>query len=159
MKDIKGFIGLYQISENGIIKALEKKINMPNGGFKIIKEHYPKLSKTHKGYLKVMLTNSKGIRKGFFVHRLVALTYLNESKMQVNHIDENKQNNHISNLEYINNRNNKIHSIDKNNTSSIYTGVTKKRNKWQAQKMTNGKAVYLGLFDTEIEAYNKYLLS
>ena len=56
MKNIKGFDGLYQISNNGIVKALERKVKMPNGGFKIIKEHYPKLSKTKKGYLKVMLT-------------------------------------------------------------------------------------------------------
>lgn len=48
MKDIKTFENLYKISDNGIVKALERKVNMPNGGFKIIKEHYPKLSKTKK---------------------------------------------------------------------------------------------------------------
>ena len=47
MKDIKGFESLYQVSETGIIKALERKVKMPNGGQKTIKEHYPKLSITY----------------------------------------------------------------------------------------------------------------
>ncbi len=71
MKNIKGYESLYQVSETGIIKALERKVKMPNGGVKIIKEHYPKLSKTSKGYLKVMLTDISGIRKGFFIHHFV----------------------------------------------------------------------------------------
>ena len=159
MKDIKRFEGLYQVSETGIIKALERKVKMPNGGIKIIKEHYPKLSKTKKGYIKVMLTNLTGIRKGFFVHRLVLATYLKESKLQVNHKDGNKENNDLSNLEYVTNRQNVIHSIDKTKTSSKYTGVTKKGNKWQCQKMINGKKTYLGLFDTAEQARDKYLQS
>ena len=159
MKNIKGFENLYKISDNGIIKANERKVNMPNGGFKIIKEHYPKLSKTKKGYLKVMLTNSDGIRRGFFVHRLVIINFYKESNMQVNHKDFNKENNFIDNLEYVTNRENQIHRIDKNNTSSKYTGVTKKRNKWQCQKMINGKRTYLGLFDTPEQARDKYLKS
>lgn len=157
MKDIKTFENLYQISENGIVKALERKVNMPNGGIKIIKEHYPKLSKTKKGYLKVMLTDLNGIRKGFFVHRLVLATYFKESKLQVNHKDGNKENNNLSNLEYVTNRQNVIHSIDKGSTSSKFVGVTKKGNKWQCQKMINGKRTYLGLFNTEDEARQKYL--
>ena len=159
MKDIKTYEGLYQVSETGIIKALERKVKMPNGGIKIIKEHYPKLSETPKGYLKVMLTDINGIRKGRFVHRLVAECYIYESKLQINHKDKNKQNNNASNLEYVTNRQNVIHSIDKTKTSSKYTGVTKQRNKWQCQKMINGKRTYLGLFDTPEQARDKYLES
>lgn len=157
MKDIKTFENLYQISENGMVKALERKVKMPNGGIKVIKEHYPKLSETKKGYLRVMLTNINGIRKGFFVHRLVLATYLKESKLQVNHKDGNKKNNDLSNLEYVTNRQNVIHAIDKEKTSSKFVGVTKKGNKWQCQKMINGKKTYLGLFNTEEEANQKYL--
>ena len=159
MKNIKTFEGLYQVSETGIIKALERKVKMPNGGIKIIKEHYPKLSETLKGYLKVMLTDKNGIRKGRFVHRLVASHFIYESKLQVNHKDKDKQNNNVDNLEYVTNRQNVIHSIDKTKTSSKYTGVTKQRNKWQCQKMINGKRTYLGLFDTPEQARDKYLES
>lgn len=159
MKDIKLFEGLYQISENGIVVALERKVAMPNGGVKIIKQHHPKLSETYKGYLKVMLTSSEGIRKGFFVHRLVIATYLHESNLQVNHKDSNKKNNNISNLEYVTNRQNQIHRIDKTKTSSKYVGVTKKGSRWQCQKMVNGKHLYLGMFDNELDAKRKYDLS
>jgi hypothetical protein len=158
-KDIPNFEGLYQVSDTGIIKALKRIVKMPNGGVKEIKEHYPKLSITKKGYLKVMLTNKKGIRKGRFVHRLVALCFISKSKLQVNHKDENKQNNNVDNLEYVRNRQNVIYSIDKTKTSSKYVGVTKQRNKWQCQKMINGKRTYLGLFDTPEQARNKYLES
>lgn len=158
-KDIPNFEGLYQVSNTGVIKALRRIVKMPKGGIKEIKEHYPKLSVTKKGYLKVMLTDKNGIRKGKFVHRLVAECFVYPSKLQVNHKDKNKQNNNIDNLEYVTNRKNVIHSIDKTKTSSKYIGVTRKRNKWQCQKMINGKRTYLGLFDTQEQARKKYLES
>ena len=116
--DIPKFKGLYQVSNTGVVKALEKKVNMPKGGVKTIPEHYPKLSTTNKGYLKVMMTNKEGVRKGFFVHRLVAMCFLGPSKKQVNHKDLNKKNNDYTNLEYVTNRQNCIHRLDKSKTSS-----------------------------------------
>lgn len=157
--EIPNFNGLYKVSDTGIVKAMNRKVNMPKGGFKIIDEHYPKLSVTDKGCLKVMLTNKESERKGFFVHRLVALCFIGESKLQVNHKDLDKQNNYFRNLEYVTNRQNVIHRIDKTKTHSKYTGVTKQRNKWQAQKMINGKRTYLGLFETQEKARDKYLES
>lgn len=156
-KDVLGFEGLYQITDTGIVIALERKVAMPKGGHKIIKEHRPKLSTTVKGYLKVMLTNNEGIRKGFFVHRLVAFSFIGYSPLQVNHKDLNKQNNNISNLEFVTNRQNAIHAFDKTKTHSRYTGVTKNRNHWQSQIQIDGKYMYLGYFKTEIDAHKKYL--
>jgi len=159
IKDIKGFEGLYQITDKGIVIALERKVLMPKGGSKIIKKHHPKLSVTRKGYLKVMLTN--GVRKGFFVHRLVALNFIGESKLQVNHKDMNKQNNCINNLEFVTQSENMKHRFANTKKSSKYSGVTwhKTNKKWQVQKRVNGASVYLGQFDNEKEAYNKYLNS
>ena len=159
MKYIKGFEGLYKISRDGQVVSDDRRVKMPNGGYKIISSYCPKFSETKKGYLKVMLTDKYGIRNGFFVHRLVALTFIGPSTLQVNHKDENKKNNHFTNLEFMTNRQNIIHSIDKTKTSSIYVGVTKNRNKWQCQKMINGKNKYLGLFQTQEQARDKYLIS
>lgn len=161
MRNIKGFEDLYQVSETGIIKSLERRVKMPNGGYKIIKEHYPKLSVTKKGYLKVMLTDKKGVRRGKFVHRLVALNFIKESELQVNHIDSNKQNNNVSNLEFVTQSENMKHRFLNTQTSSKYTGVTwhKRNKKWQAQKLINGNVKYLGQFDIEEQARNKYLES
>ena len=81
--------------------------------------------------------------------------------MQVNHKDCNKLNNNIENLEFVTNRENSNHRFSFVKKSSKYSGVTwnKKNKKWQSQKMINGKRTYLGLYDNEIDAYNKYLQS
>lgn len=57
----------------------------------------------HNGYLQIRLTTIDKKRKSFLVHRLVALTYIPniKNKETVNHIDGNKLNNHISNLEWM----------------------------------------------------------
>lgn len=122
-KDIKNFNGLYKISDDGKVLALKRKVKMPNGGFKIIEEHYPKLSITRRGYLKVMLTNSSGTRKGFFLHRLVASAFIknkDKEKIQVNHIDFNKTNNCVSNLEWITNKENCKHYWNKERQKYVY---------------------------------------
>ena len=64
------------------------------------------------GYLHISLTNGK-IKKTLKVHRLVALTFLDnpEKKEQVNHKDGNKLNNSIENLEWCNNKENQIHKF------------------------------------------------
>jgi len=69
------------------------------------------LKNTDKGgYENICLTNNK-LKKGFKVHRLVALAFIPnpENKSDVNHKDKNKHNNHISNLEWNTRKENNIH--------------------------------------------------
>lgn len=155
-KDILGFEGLYTVSDKGEVFSLGRGVKMPKGGTKNILPHAPAIFLNKKGYVRVMLTNSIGVRKGYFVHRLVAMSFLGESKLQVNHKDLNKQNNDFSNLEYVTNRENCVHAVLKKDKSSKYVGVTKARNKWQAQKMIDGKHTYLGVFDTQEMAHKAY---
>ncbi len=63
---------------------------------------------TSKGYLRVHLYNENG-RKHFKVHRLVANAFIPNpfNLPQVNHIDGNKENNSITNLEWVTDRENK----------------------------------------------------
>lgn len=63
-----------------------------------------------RGYLKIKLTH-KGIQNSYFVHRIVAETYLGANALDINHIDGNRYNNRLSNLEYVNDSQNQVHSF------------------------------------------------
>lgn len=92
-KDIKGYEGLYQVSNLGRVKSL--------GNNKRRKEKILKQVEDGGGYLFVLLCkNGKG--KMFKVHRLVAQAFTPNPNNypQVNHKDENKQNNCVWNLEW-----------------------------------------------------------
>lgn len=115
-KDIKGYEGLYEISNLGQVRSIPRK-----GTFKY--KHILKTKKNKSGYLMVHLfKNGKG--KAFTVHRLVAKTFLEKSlnKQDVNHIDGNKENNYVSNLEWMTHKENMKHAR-KNNLIEISDNV------------------------------------
>lgn len=93
-RDIKEYEGLYQVSNWGRIKSLPR-----NGTIK--KERILTLVKNKDGYMVVNLSKNNKTKK-FQVHRLVATHFLEnpDDLPQVNHKDENKENNHYSNLEF-----------------------------------------------------------
>ena len=100
-KDIKGYEGLYQVSNLGRVKSLKRIVFTKYGKRLTIYEKILK-AKVHKfGYLEVNL-NSNGIAKTLKVHRIVAEAFLPNlnNYPEINHKDENKQNNHIINLEW-----------------------------------------------------------
>lgn len=68
------------------------------------------------GYEKVILTNGRKIRKTYTVHRLVALAFIPnpDNKPTVNHIDGNKRNNNVDNLEWATWKEQKIHAWKNN---------------------------------------------
>lgn len=96
---VNGFDGLYIISNLGSVKSFHK------GYWKTLKS-----SKSKKGYLVVILCKN-GKETSYQVHRLVALHFIPnpENKPQVNHIDEDKENNTVSNLEWMTNKENSNH--------------------------------------------------
>ena len=96
-KDIEGYEGLYQVSDLGRVKRVTTN--------RILKQ-----AKHHGGYMRVDLCKN-GKRKAHKIHRLVAQAFIPnpENKLQVNHIDENKTNNIISNLEWLTAKENNNH--------------------------------------------------
>lgn len=101
-KDIKGYEGIYSVSNTGLIKSVSRKGNWTDVILK------PCVYK--KGYLYVNLNkNSKG--KKFKIHRLVAEAFIDnpENKPCINHKDGDKTNNNDWNLEWVTNSENTQH--------------------------------------------------
>ena len=146
-KSIKGYEN-YKISSKGRVKS-----------FKLNKGKLLKTGVNIHGYKKVNLCKN-GKLKYKTVHQLVAVAFLNHTpcglKLVVNHIDFDKLNNNVSNLEIVTSRENGNRKHIK--SSSKYTGVSwyKPRNKWRAQIRINGKKKHLGYFKCEILASNTY---
>lgn len=103
-KDIVGYEGLYQVSNNGRIKSLPR--HGTSNQEKILKQHTDS-----KGYKRLWLCK-EGVQKNHKVHRLVAMAFIPnpDNLPQVNHKDEDKQNNSASNLEWCDNRYNCIYN-------------------------------------------------
>lgn len=101
-KDIKGFEGLYQVSNMGNVKSLSHKVQFGRS-YRITKETILLPHKQSTGYLRVTLKKNNQ-PKYMLVHRLVAMAFIpNPDHLeQVNHKDENKTNNCVSNLEWCN---------------------------------------------------------
>ena len=74
--------------------------------------HIMKCYHNNHGYCAMKLKNQYGKMQHYLVHRLVAECYIINflSKEQINHIDGNKDNNHISNLEWVTSQENIIHA-------------------------------------------------
>jgi len=105
-KDISGFENLYMVSNFGRVKSLDRLVNCSRGTKsrlwrgKILKLSLGCRRKHIEGYLQCSLS-SKGKTYKVYVHKLVAETFLLERNETVNHIDGNKLNNYLSNLEWI----------------------------------------------------------
>lgn len=96
-KDIKGYEGLYQVSNLGRVKSVARKYwNANNNSYSQFKEKIKKPHLHGKGYLRILL--SKDCKQNnFLVHRLVAEAFIpNPNNLpQVNHKDEDKTNNFV----------------------------------------------------------------
>lgn len=106
-KNIKDYEGLYQVSNFGNVRRIGNYKNQYSEwkSFKKLK-----LS-NRKGYLYAVLYKN-GISTHFLVHRLVAETFINncDNSNEVNHLDGNKQNNNINNLEWCSHSKNILHA-------------------------------------------------
>lgn len=147
-KDIIDYDGLYQVSNLGNIKSL-----------KYNKERQIKLYLDNSGYLMINLCRY-GIVKKRLIHQLVAESFLDHKrcgmKLVVNHIDFNKTNNNVNNLEIVTQRENA--NLKHIKSSSQYIGVywNKRANKWHSRIVVNGKQKHLGYFINELEASGLY---
>lgn len=100
-KTIQGYEGLYEVSNLGNVRSLDRAVKQSNGSIGHYKGRVLKGEQDKKGYRRVRLSKNN-ITQKFQVHRLVALAFIPnlENKQFVNHIDESTDNNNVDNLEW-----------------------------------------------------------
>ena len=146
-KSIKGYSN-YQVSNYGNVKSLKTRT-----------EVFLKPGIGTGGYLNVgFFINGKTVR--IPIHKLVAVYFLNHKiggyKLVVNHIDFNRTNNNVNNLEIITSRENTNKKHLK--SSSQYNGVHwhVRNKKWMSRIKINNKEKHLGCFKSEYDAHLAY---
>ena len=151
-KDVNGYEGSYQVSNLGNVKSFK----MYEG--KLLK---PQM---RSGYYSVRLYFNLEY-KNIKVHQLVGMSFLGYVRngihdFVVDHIDNNKLNNRLDNLQVITQREN---SSKNRKNNSGFTGVYKTKNgKYRSLIKINKKQLHLGYFKTGQEAkdaYNNFLIS
>jgi hypothetical protein len=144
-KYIEGYEAHYQVSNLGNVKSI-----------KLNKEKILRLQNGKDGYSIITLCK-KGYRKTKPIHKLVAVAFLNHKpngfESVINHINHNRKDNRVENLEITSQKHNA--SKEHIKSTSKYVGVVwnKKNKKWIARTTINGHRKYLGYYHKEYEAY------
>ena len=158
-KDVVGFKGLYQVSNFGRVKSLERHVKRNSITLRINNERILKPSVSSAGYYIVSLCDSIKC-KTRAVHKLVAEAFLGHVPSGyfyvINHKDFIRTNNKLDNLEIVTTRENANQKHLK--SISKYVGVCwhKHTKKWCSRIVVKGKRISLGYFVLEIEAHTAY---
>ncbi len=148
-KDVIGHEGLYQVSNFGNVKSLDRIVNKLNSISYLRKGKICTQSKSNLGYMTVGFTiNNKKVNK--YVHKLVAEAFItNENNYpQVNHMDCDKTNNRMYNLEWCTNSQNHIHA-SKNGLNKLhlhrvaYSGEESGRSLLTKEQVLEIKKIYI----------------
>jgi hypothetical protein len=138
-KDIEGYENKYQVSSFGNVKSL----NYNHSGFeKLLKKHLSK-----GGYFTVAL-HKEGKQKTTKICKLVAIAFLNHTpcgfKTVIDHIDNNKLNDKLENLQLVSNRYNS--TKDKTNKTG-HNNIYKSKNQFEVAFYIKDKTVRFGRFN------------
>lgn len=145
-KDIKGYEGLYQVSNEGRVKSLDHIIICNNGKGVAIKKQKGKMLRSFSrclNYQTVTLTKN-GIQKLCLVHRLVAEAFIpNPDNLPfINHKDENPANNVVENLEWCTHKYNMNYGTCQQRKSEKLKGRIHKQYVWNYPYKAKEKKVY-----------------
>ena len=161
-KPIPNYEDKYEISDLGNIRSITRQVRTKGNSFRTIQGKVLRQQINHRGYL-VLSLSGKSI-KTFTVHQLMGITFIPNfiKGTELNHIDGNKQNNALTNLEKSNSSHNQLHAVRTGLTPKVgksrFNNVTYVKNprakkKWAASIRYAGKSSYgWKTFDTEEEA-------
>jgi hypothetical protein len=108
-KEVKNYEWLYQVSNFGNVKRISSFRGVNK---QYLNDYYLKPLDNGKGYLRIKLSNN-GFSKRIMLHRIIAEAFIvNElNKPFINHINGNKKDNSIKNLEWCTQSENCLHSV------------------------------------------------
>lgn len=140
---IPGYEGLYEVSNKGNVRSLDRYVKSKLPGFKEFVKGKPLVAiKNTHGYLRVNLCDEHG-RKAKFIHRLVCLAFLPNPKNfeSINHKDENPLNNCVENLEWCTTKYNANYGSRNKRVSESNSGKKKTYTKESRERMIAPKRV------------------
>lgn len=135
-KPVKGYEGIYEVSNDGRVKSLARLKECGHPGAKqMTKERLLKIKADRMGYPRVKLSKN-GVAKLIPLHRVVALSFVENphNKPEVNHIDGDKTNNLPDNLEWATRSENLKHAFDKKLKCAI-KGEENNKSKLKAEQV------------------------
>ena len=146
-KDVPDYEGYYQVSDLGRVKSFKKK--------------FPYIMSQYLDIYYSVTFGLNNIRRTFRIHQLVCIAFLGHKpdgtqKVVVDHKNNEKIDNRLTNLQLINQRKNA--SKDKSSYYLKCIGISycDRSSKWKSRLRINGKLIHLGVFTIKEEAYKCY---
>lgn len=142
-RDIQGYEGLYQVSNNGKVRSLDRRaVNHKNGTTRTVHGVIMNPWDNGCGYLVVGLHDRRNI-KNHYVHRLVAEAFLARAENEnfINHKDYNKHNNCVDNLEWCTQQHNVNHSLEHMRKPRSKCKPSNTGEKYISRRITRGGSV------------------
>ena len=152
----------YMVSNFGRVKSLERKRKRADGKMGHKKEKIINPVPQSQGYLQVQLSSNGNIKRKL-IHRLVMEAFYPElmttdTRVSVDHLDGDRRNNKISNLEVVTHRVNVSRFWATKKKSGLPVGVSMSRGgKFTSSVSVKGKQTNLGTYETPDEASIAYL--
>lgn len=109
---VKGYEELYEVSDTGEVRSVDRVLSVTNQKERLFKGRVLLQTMNKQVQYKQVSLWKENKGTSYYVHRLVAEAFIPnpEGKPEVNHIDGNRQNNNISNLEWVTSGENSLHA-------------------------------------------------
>lgn len=158
--DVIGYEGLYEVSNLGNIRSLDRLVKHSSGNGKVLRKGRmlkTKNKQNNSGYIIIHLYKD-GKAKGFLLHRLVLSSFCSPigDNNQVNHINTIKTDNRLINLEWCTPVQNMKHIYRTKKMKGKKRGVHFHKNRWVAQINVKGRKIHLGCFGNKDAAHDVY---
>ncbi len=137
-KDIQGYEGLYQVSNEGRVRGLDRNINSPHESTRRIRGKVLIPKKCTKGRYLQQAMCKEGIVKYILIHRMVAFAFIEGyfEGAEVNHINGDRYNNSVDNLEWCHRSYNIQHSYN----TGLRIGTVLTREQCHLSKLSSEEA-------------------